>query len=179
MVLRVSRGFPRDSPSRCVLTAESMFLRLLSMACLVTFAVTSCSFAPKNIEISVDAPARAEPNQSFVIKAKIRNTGNEPQKLLMIDFPDKFVQGIYIERTEPPYIESKHNAGINTVSYKFNMPLKGGGEQLITIDARAVREGDYSGEVSFVVNKDWCALDYPIRTVVAAPSETATSGVPR
>lgn len=156
-----------------------MFARLLSIACLVTFGVTSCSFAPQNIEVSVDAPAKAEPNQSFVIKAKIRNSGSEPQKLLTIDFPDRFVEGIYIERTEPPYLESKHNAGINTVSYKFNMPLQGGGEQLITIDARAVREGDYRGEVSFVVNKDWCALDHHIRTVVTAPSETATSGVPR
>lgn len=149
------------------------------MACLVTFAVTSCSFAPQNIDVSVDAPAKAEPNQSFVIQTKIRNTGSEPQKLLTIDFPDKFVEGIYIERTEPPFLENKHNAGINTVSYKFNMPLPGGSEQLITIHARAVREGDYRGEMSFIVNKDWCALGHPIRTIVSAPAEAASSGVPR
>lgn len=155
-----------------------MLSRLIPVLVLALCTTAGCSFAPQNIEASVDAPERAIVNQPFVIKAKIHNTGHEEQKLLTIDFPDNFVQGIMIERTEPPFLQSRHNPGINTVSYKFNMRLQDGDERVIIIHATPLREGDYSGQVSFVVNADWSALSFPIQTVVTAPPEAPAQNTP-
>lgn len=120
----------------------------------------------------MDVPAEATTNQQFVMTTTIRNTSNDEQKLLSIDMPDKVLQGMLIERTDPPFIDRRHNDGLNSLSYKFDMKLRAGDQQSIKIHARAVQAGNYSGEISFVVNKDWSALGYPIKMVVLAAPES-------
>jgi len=135
-------------------------------------ACGGCSFAPEDVHVSVIMPTETISNQAFVIDTIISNTGRGEQKLLSIDVPDKVLQGMLIERTEPPYVAVRHNAGLNSASYQFNMKLPGGNKQSIKIHAKATQVGDYSGELSFVVNKDWSALGFPIRMlVVAAPAQ--------
>jgi hypothetical protein len=122
--------------------------------------------SPQNIEVSVQAPLRVKDGESFEIRARVRNTADEVQTLVDLDFSDRYLNGIAIESASPRFSEGTSYPEEHTFSYTFNLPVQPGAEAEIVLQARAVSPGDYSAELDFCINSPTSYLSYPIRTIV-------------
>jgi hypothetical protein len=52
------------------------------------------------------------------------------------------------------------------MSYTLNVPVKPGQQVDVHILAKAVKQGDFGGEMDFCINSDTCFLTELVRTIV-------------
>lgn len=121
---------------------------------------------PENIEVAVEAPARVAEGETFRIVARARNTGDGERRLVDLDLADEYLEGIMILDTEPGFRESMHVPIDNTVSYKFELPIPPGGAAEVTLEAQALRAGDFAGDFDFCIDSETRCLSSHVRTLV-------------
>jgi hypothetical protein len=68
--------------------------------------------------------------------------------------------------TEPGYHGSMHVPIDNTVSYKFELPIPPGGVAEVTLEAQALRAGDFGGDFDFCIDSETSCLSTYVRTFV-------------
>lgn len=135
-------------------------------------AVTGCSAVqemaegPKDIAAQVNAPLHLTVKQEFEIEVRIQNTSAAAQKLVSIDIGDRYLQGVAIQRTDPPFKQSMHVPIVNTQSYDYGQSIPAGGEVVVKFFAVAVKAGDYAADVNVCVNSESTCQTHPIRAVV-------------
>lgn len=140
--------------------------RLLAVA-LAALAVALAGCAdPENVEIAVEAPALVKKGQKFEVKARVKNTASETQRLVSLDIGDKYLAGVKIEAAQPPYSESMHIPLDNSMSYTFELELQPNEERVVTFQAVALKPGDFRDEVDFCINSPISFLSQQVRTVV-------------
>ncbi|MGD9140498.1 MAG: hypothetical protein PVJ42_03070 [bacterium] len=132
---------------------------------LLAAGVFSCG-TPENIEVGVQAPIQVSKGDEFTIVASVRNTAAETQKLVCLDIADTYLDGIAVLGTEPDYTEAYHVPISNMMSYTLDIPVAPGKQVDVHILARAVKSGDFGGEMDFCINSDTCFLTELVRTVV-------------
>ncbi len=139
-----------------------------ALAVLLTGPLLGCSVTngPSNIVVSVEAPLRVKAGADFEIKARVKNTAASTQTLVSIDISEKYLNGIAIQRTDPPFLEASQIPIVNTTSYRYDLKLQSQEEKVITLVASALKKGDHVGEADFCINTDYSFLTHPIRTFV-------------
>jgi len=128
--------------------------------------LSGCVGTPENVEISLEAPTSVQSGERFEIRAVVTNTARRAQKLVALDVADKYLEGIAIESSDPPFKEAYHVPIDNTVSYVFKLPIDPGGQREIVFQAYAAHEGDHMGEVDFCINTEFTFVSHPLRTIV-------------
>lgn len=133
-----------------------------ALFCLAAFGCSS----PEGIQVSIETPTTVAKGGRFQIVAKVQNSAPRPQILVSLDVADSHLEGIVVERTEPPFTEAFHVPIDNTMSYTFNLNINSGAQQVVVLHAYAARSGDFKGEVDFCINTAYDCMPYPIRTIV-------------
>jgi len=135
---------------------------------LVAGLVTLCFLAsePTDVEVSVEAPSEVNHGDRFVVQAQVRNTADRRQVLVDLDLADTYLEGIAIERAEPPFSDARHVPIDNTVSYSFDIPIGPGEETTVSFYAYAAHVGDYQGRIDFCINSEIRCITYRLRTIV-------------
>jgi hypothetical protein len=133
---------------------------------MLVLILSGCSGDPTDVAVKMDVPLKVANSEEFIIAVTVKNTASNEQKLVSLDIGDKYLKGIAIIKAEPDYSESFHVPIDNTVSYKFNIPIKSGKEITVNLYAKALKYGDFNSEIDFCINKDDSFLTKIIRTVV-------------
>jgi hypothetical protein len=82
--------------------------------------ITSCGCGqPQNINFDIVAPLHVLEGEEFIFEVRVENANNKSQLLYSIDIWDEYLEGIFIQRTEPPFIDAYHIPIDNTQSYEF------------------------------------------------------------
>ncbi len=121
---------------------------------------------PTNIELSIESPPVVQAGQDFEIRARVRNTAPETQKLVDLAFPQGYLKGVSIQASQPGFSESAPRPEEQLLRYTFHLPIEPGAELELLLHAYAVAPGDYSGELDFTINSETNSLSHPIRTIV-------------
>jgi hypothetical protein len=121
---------------------------------------------PTNIELSIESPPVVQAGQDFEIRARVRNTAPETQKLVDLAFPQGYLKGVSIQASQPGFSESAPRPEEQLLRYTFNLPIEPGAELELLLHAYAVAPGDYSGELDFTINSQTNSLSHPIHTIV-------------
>jgi hypothetical protein len=132
---------------------------------LLAAGLCSCG-SPENVEVGVQVPIEVSRGDEFTIVASVKNTASETQKLVCLDISDAYLEGVAILGTEPDYTEAYHVPISNMMSYTLNVPVKPGQQVDVHILAKAVKQGDFGGEMDFCINSDTCFLTELVRTIV-------------
>jgi hypothetical protein len=138
---------------------------IAALLTLAIFTIWGCS-DPKNIIISMDAPLEVNQGEEFTIVVSLKNMANKPQELVAIDIADRYLDGIGVVSTKPPFIESEHIPIDNTMSYKFKREIPSNSNQIVEIKAKAIEEGEYKGDFDFCINSEFNFLSQSARTIV-------------
>lgn len=105
--------------------------------------------------------------ERFEILVRVRNELARVRKLGNIDFKAAYLDGIVIESVEPAPAESTRAFGY--YMYVMNREVPASGEVEVRFACRAVKEGDFEGEVHVYVDSShlkWSSA--VVRTVVQA-----------
>ena len=139
--------------------------RSLIAAVILLFAAAGCD-DPKHIRAEVDTPLMVKKGQGFEIRCKVHNDSKEAQKLVSLDIADEYLAGVAIESMTPAYSESSHVPLDNTVSYVLNTLIPAKGTVEVLIKARAVKPGDFAGDIDFCINTDYSFISRQVRAVI-------------
>jgi parallel beta-helix repeat protein len=146
------------------------------LVCLVGLLVSLWLKQPKNIVASVRGPMRVRKGETFLLKIEVENTGQKSQTLHSIQVSMGYLEGIEIEKTEPPFIDSSTFSapGPDYQTYTFDQTIKPGGRVLVQLTAVGIETGDFSGDTHVCINDGFtCVIIYPHTTVLEAPAPTA------
>jgi hypothetical protein len=102
--------YPTDLEST---PALSRLQKKIALGCGVTFllcswgvvAVEVLTAKPTGVDVQVEAPPQVVLDSRFTIVARIKNTDKNPQTFVELDISGSYLQGIAIERAEPPFSE--------------------------------------------------------------------------
>lgn len=78
-----------------------------------------------------------------------------------------------IEKTVPGYVNSMDVPFVNAHCYDFNLSILPGGTQKVVFIAKAVKPGDFSGDLDLYINSSGSLLTRSIRTVVQGGSSSS------
>lgn len=103
---------------------------------------------PSGIRVGVEAPERVRVGESFRICARVHNEGKSRVRLGDLDFSKKYLGGIAIRSSTPPWSSSSSDF-LGATSYSFGQSVEPGAELEIVLQAQALRPGDWAGDVDF------------------------------
>jgi hypothetical protein len=126
--------------------------------------VVSEAKPPEGITSTVNAPAEVAAGDSFQITVTVRNDGVESQRFVAIDVYEGYTNGIMLQSSDPPWSGSTVMFGISTYEYGLDIPP--GGEQVVVLNARALRPGDYADDLDVCINSELSFVSQVVRTVV-------------
>jgi len=122
---------------------------------------------PEDVTVKVDAPLRVVEGQDFPVVVTVTNTAGRAQTLNSLDVADAYIAGIAITSSTPPFTDSMHVPIDNTWSYEYMLDIPAGGEVQVTLNASALKVGDFNGDIGACINSDSNFLSMPVRTVVS------------
>ncbi len=115
---------------------------------------------------TIEAPLRVTVGDIFEVAVTIQNTSRKPQTLVSIDIWDRYLAGIAIVGSNPPFRQAYHVPLDNTVSHEFDREIPGNGSIVVTLTAEALAPGDYDSYFDACINTGFSYLTQPIRTLV-------------
>jgi hypothetical protein len=146
---------------------------LCAVTCVVLLFVTGIGQSviqgfrdPEKVSIAVDAPAQARRGETVTIELRIQNTAGEPQVLDSVDIDASYLEGIAIERAQPPFSESFEIPLVDMQSYSFGHEIPPGGTLVVQLSGTAARSGDHSGDIDVCINTEALCETLTMRTVV-------------
>ncbi len=138
----------------------------LAVALLLGVMAIGSAADPENVVIDVDAPISTKVGDEFEITVKITNTDTKSQSLVSVDVGDEYLEGIAITRTVPNYTNLTHIPIDNSMSYEYDRDIASGEEMIITMYAKALKSGDYNGDIDICINSEMSFLTRSLRTYV-------------
>ena len=121
---------------------------------------------PENIGINVDTPVMATMGETFILQVNIENLAKEAQVLDSIDIADAYLEGLSIERVEPPFTESYPISLIDYQSYTFLRDIPPGETLTVRFYVVPTRAGDFGGDIDVCIGSGSSCLTFIVRTVV-------------
>ena len=143
--------------------------RLIFSAVLVLAFALGCGGIlddPKDIALKVDAPLRVRMGEGFQVVVTVTNSSSEAQTLNSLDIADAYIDGIAITSSVPPYSEASHVPIDNSWSHRYMLEIPPGGQVQVTLNASALKAGDWAGDIDACINNDVSFLSMPVRTFV-------------
>ena len=129
--------------------------------------VFSALTEPYDVTVSAVAPTQVEKGDSLVIRVVIENPTSDSQVLDSIDIDLAYLDGIHIQRTEPPYRSTfSLSPLLEQQSYEFKQAIPADSELTVQLYGSALKAGDFSGRIDVCINTGGNCQGYHIRTVV-------------
>lgn len=121
---------------------------------------------PENVSIDVGTPVMATLGETFVLQVNIENLAQEAQVLDSIDIADTYLEGLSIQRAEPPFTESYAIALVEYQSYTFRRDIPPGETLAVRFYVVPTRAGDFGGDIDVCIGSGSSCLTFIVRTVV-------------
>jgi len=125
---------------------------------------------PENAEINVDTPIQVSEGDNVEIRVLVTNTSSTALEVFGIDISMNYLDGFIVTQTSPPYSDSRQfdslGGGETYQSYYFYRQVLPGESLSIVFHARAVRVGDFSGDLDVCIDSDYTCATNVIRTLV-------------
>jgi len=134
------------------------FLILIAVVC-----VAGCS-APDNVSMAKDVPVEVDSGEIFNFTVSVNNEDLEAHELRSIDIGHTFLEGILVIKTEPGTKEEYDAGEWHIFEFKKNMPAES--ETQVVFTAKALKSGDFSGDLDVCVDGDASCLSNSIRIIV-------------
>src|SRR5438445_6610747 len=96
---------------------------------------SGCGGDPKDVTVSIEAPAMVKVGDRFTLKAVVKNTGAAAQKLVDLDISEAYLKGFVLEKSEPAFTEATHVPIDDKRSYTFNKAVAPGEEASVVFKA--------------------------------------------
>lgn len=145
----------------------------IGCAALLALAVVAGGLAlyfltrsPQDIVARVEAPLQVAAGERFTVDVHVENTARRVQTVYSVDVADAYLEGIAIERSEPPFREAFHVPLDDTMSYQFMAEVPAGGRIVLRFHAVALAPGDHDASLDVCVNSQVNFLTLPLRTRV-------------
>ena len=130
---------------------------------LLLTVLTGCA-TPKNISIYKEVPLEVNKGETFNFTISIHNEDSKEHELRSIDISNSFLQGIAILETSPIVKEEYDILGQHIFEFKKNLVKTS--EAKIIFTAKAVKSGDFSGDLDVCIDGDTSCLYNSIRIIV-------------
>jgi hypothetical protein len=121
---------------------------------------------PENVDVQVDTPITVTPDETFTIEISVENLGTEAQILDSIDITDSYLEGLAIQRAEPPFTESYSVPVVDYQSYTFRRTIQPGETLRVQLYVQPLKAGDFNGEIDVCIGSGSACLTFMARTVV-------------
>ena len=132
---------------------------LLSAAILMT----ACSAQPEGVQVSITAPEKVETGELFDVTVTIKNSTDEIQELMSIDFDTNYLEGISLIDSTPAYADAWDFSLIGIMSYDYYSDIPPGESLEIIFSMTGVLAGKYEGDLDVCINTE---MDCVFGTVV-------------
>ncbi len=132
----------------------------------VVFLGYSSTRDTAGVAVTVEAPLRSALGSHFEIVATVENRSGAAKTLVDVDVADRYLGGVALGASTPPFTSSEHVPIDNTISHHFGLALPPGGTARITFGAVAAHAGDYQGDFDFCIDSDSSCVSYHVRTVI-------------
>lgn len=119
---------------------------------------------PKDVNIAVRGPKTVDRGETFVIQVYVENLAHEAQSLHSIDVSLAYLEGIEVQKVEPPYAESSRFG--NFQSYSFGRSIAPGDTFVVQLQATARQAGDWSGQFDVCINAPRSCSSFIAETAV-------------
>jgi hypothetical protein len=121
---------------------------------------------PAGIDVEVEIPDAVRHGDTFVVVARVTNGDDRGHSLVDLDVAESFLEGIVIERTEPPFAESIHVPLTNVRSHTYDLALPAGRTVEVHLHSFAADTGEHVGRFGFCIDSQTqCTFDL-VRLVV-------------
>lgn len=120
---------------------------------------------PFEAVVSASAPSLVEKGESFVIEVTVENPTDEALLLDSIDIAESYLDGIHVERSEPPFGESYHLPIFDQQVHVFQKIIPAREELVVKLFAVALKTGDFAGVLDVCMDPGGCQ-SHRARTVV-------------
>ncbi len=123
---------------------------------------------PEGVDIQVISPTEASVNDEFSFTIRIKNLGTEAQTLKRIDITTDYLDGFEVSRVKPiySYRDRAEIMGIGIEVFQFQELILEGETLDIVFDAKALKAGDFSGNVNVCMDSEFNCKKMVTRTVV-------------
>ena len=123
---------------------------------------------PQGVDIQMISPAEVAVNEQFTFTIRIKNTGKDAQTLRRIDITTDYLDGFEISRIKPIYsYKNRANVmGIGVEILQFQELILEGETLDVVFEAKALKAGDFKGNLDVCVNSDIVCKKMVTRTVV-------------
>lgn len=130
---------------------------------IITIFISGCA-TPKDIGFKNDLPIEVNQGEEFVFTITINNDDTKEREVRSIDISNKFLEGVAIVRTEPQVKQEYDAFGQRIFEFKSKMSQKSENKFIFT--AKAVKVGDFSGDLDICIDGDSSCIFSKVRTIV-------------
>lgn len=138
--------------------------KLTVIITLLSIIILSGCTTSKNISISKEIPSNVTSGKEFNFTIIVNNDDTEKHELRSIDISNKFLKGIMILKTNYDIKEEYDTFWQHIFEFKKDIPIKS--EIQIVFTAKAIRSGDFSGDLDICIDGDSSCLFNSIRIIV-------------
>lgn len=122
--------------------------------------------SPEEVEVRVAPPVEVGLGDAFDLEVVVRNLADRPRRLDSIDVSDAYLEGLAVERTDPPSSGSFHVPVVDMRSFSFGRAIPARGTETVRFSIKAVHEGDFSGDLDVCIDSETNCTKSLVRTVV-------------
>ena len=138
--------------------------KILFLLFLFLITIQAGCNVPSNVSIYKDIPVEVTSGDTFNFTVTVKNDDNKEHELRSIDIDESFLDGFYIVNTDPSTKEEYNVWGQQIFEFKSNLP--GSSETKVTFTAKALKTGDFSGDLDICIDGDASCLFNTIRIIV-------------
>ena len=162
---RLARPWQKRLLIGCVLTVGAGLL-------LVALFLAWVFHEPASMDAVVHAPSQVRVGEEFRVTVDIRNDDAGSHTLTAVVLDDAYLNGVMLERTEPPFSETQHGAANPIQMYLLSLGVPSGTTQQLLLVARGRTVGQFHSELELVFDHGASHFTREIDTVVVENGET-------
>jgi hypothetical protein len=131
---------------------------------IIFIAMAGGCNVPEFVSVKKDVPIEVHVDDTFNFTVTVDNADTKKHELRSIDIDNTFLEGIYIVSTTPATSEEYGAFGQHIFEFKTFVPESSLQEVVFT--AKAIKSGDFSGDLDICIDGDASCLFNSIRILV-------------
>lgn len=137
--------------------------RFVCISVFLLILITGCD-APAEVSVTKQVPADVNVGETFNFTIVVRNDDVKQHELRSVDIGTGFLEGVAVLSVTPAVREEYDVFGDHI--FEFKSSLAGKAETNVVFTAKAVKSGDFSGDLDVCIDGDASCLSNSIRVII-------------
>lgn len=122
----------------------------------------------EEVTVSLDVPVEMQSGTPAEFSLDITNVHAEAVELNSIDISLNYLSGMFIESSDPPFVETSQfdNLGETFQTFTYDLSIAPGETVTLTFSGRALLAGDFSGIIDICINSAFNCKTNILRTII-------------